>query len=98
GEEAFDLVEEVRALAKSRRSDEPGAAEALQEIIANLSIESQKILVKAFSNYFQLINIAEDQQRVRILRQREHEDILTESIDDAIYRLHEAGLSVADVE
>ena len=98
GEEAFDLVEQVRALAKSRRSHEPGAAEALQEIIANLSVDSQKILVKAFSNYFQLINIAEDQQRVRVLRQRENEGVLTESIDDAIYKLHEAGLSAADVE
>ncbi len=98
GEEAFDLVEQVRALAKARRSAEPGAADELEKVIAGLDLVSQKILVKAFSNYFQLINIAEDYQRIRVLRQREADNVLAESIDDAIRILYEAGLSTEQVQ
>lgn len=93
GDEALELVEEIRKNAKNRRVGDTEAAEALKARIASLDIDSRRILVKAFSNYFQLINIAEDQQRIRVLRQRESDGHLAESIDDAIRRLHESGFT-----
>ncbi|MBZ0288360.1 MAG: phosphoenolpyruvate carboxylase [Anaerolineae bacterium] len=97
GSDAFNLVEHVRRAAKDRRGDVPGAAEDLTATINSLDLDSQRILIKAFSNYFQLINIAEDQQRIRTLRAREAEGMVQESIVEAVRALHEAGLSADEV-
>ncbi|MBI5670927.1 MAG: phosphoenolpyruvate carboxylase [Chloroflexi bacterium] len=97
GQAALDLVERVRTGAKLRRNSDPGAAEQLASIIAGLDLDSWRILIKAFSNYFQLINIAEDQQRIRVLRQREADGRTDETINAAVQALKEAGLSAADV-
>jgi phosphoenolpyruvate carboxylase len=69
GEGAFDLVETVRAAAKARRNGDGDAEQVLAREIGSLDLSSLKVLIKAFSNYFQLINIAEDQQRIRVLRE-----------------------------
>jgi phosphoenolpyruvate carboxylase len=98
GETAFELVEGVRRLAKARRAGDPDAARQLEDKIAALDLASMQVLIKAFSNYFQLINIAEDQQRVRVLRQREIDGRLDESIDDAVGALRAAGLDAPAVE
>ena len=57
--------------AKGRRRGDQAAEEALRTTIDGLDVKSLRVLTKAFSNYFQLINIAEDQQRIRVLRSRE---------------------------
>ncbi|MDX2162769.1 MAG: phosphoenolpyruvate carboxylase [bacterium] len=97
GEAAFALVEKVRRYAKDRRNGDAAAEHSLRETIQALDLESKRVLIKAFSNYFQLINIAEDQQRIRVLRSREAADDLTESLETAIHDLHAAGLDAAAV-
>ncbi|MBL8133838.1 MAG: phosphoenolpyruvate carboxylase, partial [Anaerolineae bacterium] len=97
GDEAFALVEQVRALAKARRQGDDKAAAALEATIRDLPLDSVRILTKAFSNYFQLINIAEDEQRIRVLRTREAENKLSENIDAAVRELRAAGVSAAEV-
>jgi phosphoenolpyruvate carboxylase len=97
GEEAFKLVEEIRASAKARRAGNGQETERLLERVRKLSLEEKRILVKAFANYFQLINIAEDHQRVRVLRDREDKKTLTETIETAIADLHQAGISAEQV-
>ena len=92
GEEAFQLVEQVRAEAQDRRKGDAGAEEALRATIDQLDAPSLDVLIKAFSNYFQLINIAEDQQRIRVLRSREAKGALSESIDSAVANLRAAGI------
>lgn len=96
-EEAFQLVERVRADAKERRRGDTEAEAALRATIDRLDIPSLNILTKAFSNYFQLINIAEDQQRIRVLRSREAKGALKESIGSAIAGMHEAGIDAAQM-
>jgi len=99
GASAFDLVERVRAQARSRREHATDAAPtlALAATIDALTLDEHSVLIKAFSNYFQLINIAEDQQRVRVLRQREAAGALGESLDAAIGSLHASGLTAAQM-
>ncbi len=97
GEEAFKLVEEIRASAKARRAGNGQETERLLERVRKLSLEEKRILVKAFANYFQLINIAEDHQRVRVLRDREDKKTLTETIETAIADLRQAGISAEQV-
>ena len=97
GVEAFNLVERVRAEAKERRSSSANGAGDLLEMIGGLDTSSMQVLIKAFSNYFQLINIAEDQQRIRVLRKREAGGVLDESIDSAIHELYKAGLTAEQI-
>ena len=63
----------------------------LAATIDALTLDEHRVLIKAFSNYFQLINIAEDQQRVRVLRQREATGVLGESLDAAMRSLMRRG-------
>jgi phosphoenolpyruvate carboxylase len=60
-------------------------------------------LSKAFTTYFQLVNLAEEQQRVHVLREREYrahqQNVpMGETISHAIQRLHQEGLSADDVQ
>jgi phosphoenolpyruvate carboxylase len=70
GEAALQLVEDIRAQARQRRANtsQLDASQVLAQHIAALDLDAKRILIKAFANYFQLINIAEDQQRLRVLR------------------------------
>ncbi len=102
GDAALDLVEKIRLSAKARRQLSDGADQAetaaLFSTIDDLDLGSKRVLIKAFSNYFQLINIAEDQQRIRVLRQRESSGTLDESIDAAIETLKNAGYTAVQMQ
>lgn len=91
GEDAYQLVEKVRAVAKARRGGDPTATAELTRIIDALDLSEKRVLIKAFSNYFQLINIAEDLERIRTLRYREAQGELSESIQTAVRLLKSEG-------
>jgi phosphoenolpyruvate carboxylase len=97
GDDAFDMVERVRASAKARRAGDDSAHADLIGTIGDLDLAVQRVLIKAFSNFFQLINIAEDQERIRVLRERERAGTIRETIDEAIRLLKESGRSGAEV-
>jgi phosphoenolpyruvate carboxylase len=71
GEAAYQRVEDVRAAAKALRADPtPDAARALRDELAALEVGDLRTLIRAFSIYFDLINLAEQRARVRALRRR----------------------------
>jgi phosphoenolpyruvate carboxylase len=71
GEDAFRLEEEVRAAAKELRAN-PSVEEArrLRDRLGQLDLPALRGLIRAFSVFFDLINLAEQQARVRALRTR----------------------------
>jgi phosphoenolpyruvate carboxylase len=73
GQPLFDLVEEVRGLAKAHRAGDAESGARLLARIESLPLPEARGVVKAFSSYFSLVNLAEEQERVRVLRQRAHE-------------------------
>src|SRR5262245_33285127 len=73
GRPAFDLEEEARGLAKAFRGGDAAAGDRLEALIAGASVEETGVLTRAFTSYFQLINLAEDNERIRRLRRREAE-------------------------
>ncbi len=97
GMAAYELVEEIRAMSKARRNGDASAAFQLADRLENLPLDSKNVLIKAFSNYFQLINIAEDLQRIRVIREREARGTLKESIINAISALKNSGKSAGDI-
>lgn len=66
----FELVEECRALAKGRRAGDAAAHAALLARIQGLGLGEARGVLKAFAAYFQLVNLTEEQERVRVLHQR----------------------------
>src|SRR6185369_9401888 len=70
GPALFELVEQVRALAKRGRSGSALDAEALRNLLAALPTEEALPLARAFAHFLALANIAEQHHRVRPRRER----------------------------
>lgn len=102
GYRVFELVEQLRTLCKRAGAD--GDEAALKEAAAMLkplSIEDLSWLLRSFTAFFHLANQAEQQEIVRINRQRAgaigRGGTRPESIDDAIGQLRERGVPLQEV-
>ncbi|MDQ6917852.1 MAG: phosphoenolpyruvate carboxylase [Candidatus Dormibacteraeota bacterium] len=77
GESLLEDVERLRrATIELRRSRGPEAEQRLRllvDLVAGFHPNRAEAVAQAFTVYFQLVNLAEERQRVRILRQRSHE-------------------------
>jgi phosphoenolpyruvate carboxylase len=96
GEDLFETEEEIRLLCKRLRFDyDPRLDERLRRRIAAMSVGELRRIVRAFSVYFQLVNIAERYHRVRRRRQYEASPgnpPQRASLASALSRLKEEGL------
>ena len=103
GRPLFELVEEVRGLAKQHRAGDGVAGTRLLQRIESLPLAEARGMVKAFASYFALVNLAEEQERVRVLRQRErvaHESgrPMDETVAAGVRALREQGSSPEEVQ
>ena len=96
GIEIFELEERIRALAKSRRVEaDPAVDRRLAYVVGRLVPAEAELVARSFTTYFELINLAEEQHRVRVLRERErdaHPQPLPESLAAAVGDLRRAGV------
>ena len=106
GDSAYQLVEDYRAQTRALRSADPSptdfgeAGQALLERTRNLPLDEMRLLVRAFTAYFHLVNSAEEHHRVRVLRQRQQaapDQPRGESIEHAIAAAARAGVPVSAV-
>jgi phosphoenolpyruvate carboxylase len=91
----FELEERIRAYAKQRRSG-MDMEQCLAEEVAALTPETARAVAAAFTLYFDLVNLAEENYRVSVLRQHEREkypDPISDSIGEAIALLKQSGIS-----
>src|SRR4029079_14576990 len=65
GEDVFDVVERVRALAKSSRSGNERAFSALADVLAGMSLDEALPVARAFAQFLHLANVAEQHHRIR---------------------------------
>ena len=101
GADASALVADIRRLARERRAGVHDAERALAARIESLDVAQARVITRALSVFFDLVNIAEDRQRARVLRDRERlksPQPLGESLGAGIAELAAAGLSAVEVQ
>jgi phosphoenolpyruvate carboxylase len=103
GPDAVDLLDEAIELGRAARAGDEAAADALSLLIGGLDPARTELLVRALTRWFQLVNLAEDSERVRRLGDRDARSAddpryaRQGSIREAIAAMAEAGVSAAEV-
>jgi len=100
GEPAFELVEEIRSATKNLRAQPSAeAARGLRDRLAELDLPALRTLIRAFSIYFDLINLAEQRVRLRVLRWQANETNLPagDGFEAALLKLRETGVTAEQV-
>ncbi|MGN6284183.1 MAG: phosphoenolpyruvate carboxylase [Afipia sp.] len=100
GEAVFDLVERIRQTSiRFHRDDDKPARQELEAILAGMSTSDTVRIVRAFSYFSHLANIAEDQNHIRQTRSQN----LTEpsrqegTLAGAVARARDAGIGADDL-
>ena len=95
GQAAFDLIEQIRKLSVAfRRDADTEADKALKKLLKSLSGDLAVSVIRAFTYFSHLANLAEDRHHIR--RRAIHEragDTQEGSVDVALARLRWAGIS-----
>ena len=102
GEALLQAVERIRALTKEARSRQgQDAAEAeLDRLFGAMDFWQALPVLKAFTTYFQLVNLAEQKEIVRVNRRRAFaagDQPRPESVRDAVKSLHQAGMTADEM-
>ncbi|MBC7368377.1 MAG: phosphoenolpyruvate carboxylase [Undibacterium sp.] len=106
GPEAFQTVEVLRQLAKARRAGDDRAAGELAAQVAALTPGDAYNQAMAFTLYFELVNLAEENFRITLLRQRRAARYVNEagtrpmreSIEAAVVELKQRGVAPAAMQ
>lgn len=105
GRETFETVEAIRRLAKARRAGEAGAAKRLGSAVEALTPEDAFTQAMAFTLYFELVNLAEENFRIMLLKSRRaasllaaHAEPLRESIESAVVELKRQGTTSDELQ
>jgi phosphoenolpyruvate carboxylase len=94
GPEALALHDRAVELARHARAGDEAAAPALAALAAELDLPRAEVLVRSLTRWFQLINLAEDNERIRRLRAREAAEAPAPrrgGLRQAVQRLARAG-------
>ena len=95
GQAAFDLIEQIRQLSVAfRRHADQSADKALKKLLKGLSGDQTVSVIRAFTYFSHLANLAEDRHHIR--RRAVHEragDLQEGSLARTLQRLHKAGIA-----
>ena len=95
GDAAFELIEQIRKLSVAFRRDADQAAnQALKQLLKRLSADQTVSVIRAFTYFSHLANLAEDRHHIR--RRAVHEragNTQEGSIEVALSKLREAGIA-----
>ena len=100
GSLVFDLVETIRRTSvQFYRDDDLTARKALEEIVASLDMAQMIQVIRGFSYFSHLANIAEDHHHIRRTRHHEISGSAPRrgTIANALERVYEAGYSPANI-
>ncbi len=109
GQATFERVEQLRTLAKASRGGDASSADALAGAVAGLSPGEALNQAMAFTLYFELVNLAEENFRILLLRRRRAGQLraaghgpeatpIRESIEAGLLALKAQGVDAATLQ
>jgi len=98
GKDSFEIVERVRRLSVDARHGNSIAAADLQRLIGGFDERKLLLLVRAFTAYFQIVNVAEDVYRIRSVRADSDTGRNRDSVVEMLSKLKEEGLKPFEVK
>ena len=99
GQQTYALVEQVRTLSVAfRRDADHGADRSLKNLLKGLSAAETVRVIRAFTYFSHLANLAEDRHQIRRRTEAERSgEALEGSLDVALTRIRKAGIGVEQV-
>jgi len=98
GEALYQTVENDRQDAIARRQGDQQCASQLETATRNVPPEEANDLIRAFSSWFAMVNMAEKVHRIRRRRQYLNEGAVQPGgIEEAVVKLKAKGLTLADI-
>ncbi|MFB6152448.1 MAG: phosphoenolpyruvate carboxylase [Haloarculaceae archaeon] len=97
-QEAFETIERIRTAAIDYRRGDAEDREPVHETLDRLAPEEEDVVARAFTTYFELINLAEERERVRNIREESQRGTLEDSVEAAVHDLADRGLSAEEVQ
>src|ERR1700730_3447144 len=102
GQDLLDVVEKIREMSKSLRAHYvPEIYEEFKHTISSLDPEIRHQVIRAFAIYFQLVNIAEQNHRIRRKKDYERssgEIIQPGSIENIVLELKDQNIPPTEVK
>lgn len=98
GDELFDIVEKCRQAAIARREGDAEGMTQLLETARGISAAVARDLMRSFSTWFEMVNMAEKVHRIRRRRQYLNEGAMQPSgVEDAIVKLASKGITLPEI-
>jgi phosphoenolpyruvate carboxylase len=98
GEAVFDLVERIRTTSiRFHRDDDKPARHELETILDGMSTADTVRIVRAFSYFSHLANIAEDQNNIRQMRAQNNSGAQAGTLGRTLAHARAAGIGSADL-
>ena len=100
GEALFDLVEAARRVSIAHREGDADALESLQSLLSALQPSIARDFIRAFSTYFQVVNMAEKVHRIRRRRAYLRDASIHQPMGfvDTLLKLKGAGVTAPEIE
>ncbi|WP_313694051.1 phosphoenolpyruvate carboxylase [Halorarum halobium] len=92
---AFEAVEDARTGAIDYRRGSADSRESLRDRLSGLDPETTRTVARAFATYFELVNVAEERERVRAVRRGEDDGTLPDGLSATVDALDEVDDDLA---
>ncbi|WP_136716432.1 phosphoenolpyruvate carboxylase [Halorientalis salina] len=96
--DALETVERLRTSAIAYRRGDADSRESVHRELDRLESDRQDVVARAFTTYFELINLAEERHRVREIREGSQRGMLSDSLEATVSRLADEDVDPETVE
>jgi phosphoenolpyruvate carboxylase len=97
--DGFETVESIRNAAIHYRRGDAETRDAVHDVLDDLEPTMEDVVARAFTTYFELINLAEERHRVREIRAgSQQQKTLEDSVEEAVEILAEQDADAETVE
>ncbi|MFB6130197.1 MAG: phosphoenolpyruvate carboxylase [Salinigranum sp.] len=92
----FDTVEALRTDAIAYRRGDRDTRESVRDRIDALSPADESVVARGFTTYFELINLAEERERVRAIREAAQEGTVADGLQATVESLDDADAATVE--